>query len=72
MFFPIIRERWQNRGNYIQLYIPTRTAMVLCAEENLGKYGLSFNGRPPLPVKSVQVEAEVSAVTGKLEETKLE
>jgi hypothetical protein len=57
IFFPIIRERWQNRNNFIQLYIPSRTAMVLCAEENLAKYGLSFNGRPKLP--GVAVEAEV-------------
>ena len=46
--------------------------MVLCAEENLGKYGLSFNGRPPLQNKSLQVEAEVLAVVDKLEEAKLE
>ncbi len=47
--------------------------MVLCAEENLGKYGLSFNGRPPLPQKVIaeQVE-EASALANKLEEAKLE
>jgi len=36
-FFPIIREKWNNRPNYIQLYIPSRTAMVIIAEENLKK-----------------------------------
>jgi 1,4-alpha-glucan branching enzyme len=45
IFFPIHREKWSNRNNYIQLYIPNRTAIVLCAEENLHKYGLNINGR---------------------------
>ena len=27
--FPIIKEPWCERPNYIQLYIPSRTAMVL-------------------------------------------
>jgi hypothetical protein len=45
IFFPVIREGWQNRPNCIQLYIPNRTAIVLCAEENLSKYGLNINGR---------------------------
>jgi hypothetical protein len=45
IFFPVIRERWQNRDNFIQLYIPNRTAIVLCAEENLERYGLNINGR---------------------------
>jgi 1,4-alpha-glucan branching enzyme len=45
VFFPVMREKWQNRENFIQLYIPHRTAIVLCAEENLAKYGLNINGR---------------------------
>jgi hypothetical protein len=44
-FFPIIKENWQNRRSCIQLYIPNRTCIVLCAEENLAKYGLNINGR---------------------------
>jgi hypothetical protein len=40
-----MREKWQGRDNYIQLYIPNRTAIVLCAEENLAKYGLTIGGR---------------------------
>jgi hypothetical protein len=39
------RSKWQNRDNYIQLYIPNRTAIVLCAEENFEKYWLNINGR---------------------------
>jgi len=38
--FPVMREKWNNRDNYIQLYIPHRTAIILCAVENLEKYGL--------------------------------
>jgi len=49
IFFPIIHEPWQNRPNFIQLYIPNRTAIVLCAEENLAKYGLNINGRGAKP-----------------------
>jgi len=45
IFFPVMREKWQNREHFIQLYIPNRTAIVLCAEENLAKYGLTINGR---------------------------
>jgi 1,4-alpha-glucan branching enzyme len=37
-FFPIIRDGWMNRRNYIQLYIPSRTAIVLIAKENIHKY----------------------------------
>jgi 1,4-alpha-glucan branching enzyme len=40
-FFPIIREGWNNRPNHFNLYIPSRTCMVLVAEENLEKYDLS-------------------------------
>jgi 1,4-alpha-glucan branching enzyme len=40
-FFPIIREGWNNRPNHFNLYIPSRTCMVLIAEENLKKYDLS-------------------------------
>ena len=39
--FPIIREGWNNRPNHFNLYIPSRTCMVLIAEENLKKYDLS-------------------------------
>ena len=45
IFFPVMHEKWQNRDYFIQLYIPNRTAIVLCAEENLAKYGLNINGR---------------------------
>lgn len=34
-FFPIVKEKWNNRPNYLHLYIPSRTAMVLIAVENL-------------------------------------
>lgn len=37
-FFPIIKEKWMNRPNYIQLYIPSRTAIVLIAKENISRY----------------------------------
>ena len=40
-FFPIINEGWNNRPNQFNLYIPSRTCMVLIAEENLKKYDLS-------------------------------
>ena len=40
-FFPIIKEGWNNRPNQFNLYIPSRTCMVLIAEENIGKYDLS-------------------------------
>lgn len=37
-FFPVIQEKWMNRPNYIQLYIPSRTAIVLIAQENMSMY----------------------------------
>ena len=40
-FFPIIREGWNNRPNHFNLYIPSRTCMVLVAEENIKKYDLN-------------------------------
>ena len=40
-FFPIIREGWNNRPNHFNLYVPSRTCMVLIAEENMKKYDLS-------------------------------
>ena len=40
-FFPIIREGWNNRPNHFNLYIPSRTCMVLIAEENIKKYDLT-------------------------------
>ena len=40
-FFPIINEGWNNRPNQFNLYIPSRTCMVLIAEENIKKYDLS-------------------------------
>jgi hypothetical protein len=36
--YPCIHEPWMDRPNYIQIYIPNRTCMVLVAEENMGKY----------------------------------
>ena len=35
---PSFKENWNNRSNYIQLYIPSRVAIVLIAEENVSKY----------------------------------
>ena len=40
-FFPIINQGWNNRPNQFNLYIPSRTCMVLIAEENIKKYDLS-------------------------------
>ena len=37
-FFPIINQGWNNRPNQFNLYIPSRTCMVLIAEENMKKY----------------------------------
>jgi hypothetical protein len=68
IFFPIIREPWQNRGNYIQLYIPNRTAIILCAEENLAKHGLQINGRPKLQVSQI---SDINQVTDKLADVKI-
>ena len=39
--FPSIHEPWMDRPNYIQLYIPSRTCIVLLAEENEDKYDLT-------------------------------
>jgi 1,4-alpha-glucan branching enzyme len=39
-YFPIIKDNWMNRPNFIQLYIPSRTAIVLIAKENMSKYNL--------------------------------
>jgi 1,4-alpha-glucan branching enzyme len=40
-FFPFHNQKWNNRNNYIQLYIPSRTAIVMIAEENIEKYNLN-------------------------------
>lgn len=63
-FFPIMHEQWQKRDNFIQLYIPNRTCMVLCAEENLEKYGLNINDRG--------AKTAVEEVTKKTEELKVQ
>jgi len=34
-FFPVTKGTWQGRNNSFQIYIPNRTAIILCAEENL-------------------------------------
>ena len=39
--FPSVHENWMNRPNYIQIYIPSRTCIVLVAEENESKYDLT-------------------------------
>jgi len=39
--FPIINEGWNNRPNHFNVYAPSRTCMVLIAEENIKKYDLS-------------------------------
>ena len=39
-FFPIINQGWNNRPNQFNLYIPSRTCMILIAEENMKKYDL--------------------------------
>lgn len=38
--FPVMRETWNNRPNYLQIYVPNRCVMILMAEENLSKYDL--------------------------------
>lgn len=40
-FFPIQKEKWNNRNNYYQMYIPCRTAIVLIAKENMKRYNLN-------------------------------
>ena len=40
-FFPIIKSGWNNRPYQFNIYAPSRTCMVLIAEENLQKYDLS-------------------------------
>lgn len=42
LFFSVTKQAWKNRNNYIQLYIPNRTAIVLCAEQNIQKYELDI------------------------------
>ncbi|MCQ2973134.1 MAG: alpha amylase C-terminal domain-containing protein, partial [archaeon] len=40
-YFPIIKSPWNNRPNNMNIYIPSRTCMVLVAKENEKKYDLS-------------------------------
>jgi len=35
--FPVKHEGWDNRPYFIQCYIPTRTAIVFCAAENMDR-----------------------------------
>lgn len=67
IFFPVLKEKWQNRNNYIQLYIPNRTAIVLCAEEVLERRGITVNGRP-LP-QGPAVAATATTTTGSISTT---
>ena len=39
--FPVKNEKWNHRSNYFQMYIPSRTVIVLIAEENVDKYDLT-------------------------------
>lgn len=41
-YFPIIKEKWINRPNHLHLYIPSRTAIVLIAQENISKYDITI------------------------------
>jgi 1,4-alpha-glucan branching enzyme len=43
--FPSIGEPWMNRSNYIQMYLPSRTCIILCAEENIGRYDVGRLGK---------------------------
>ena len=38
---PLLQVPEMNRPNYIQIYIPTRTCIVLVTEENESKYDLT-------------------------------
>lgn len=35
-----VKETWHNRSYYVKLYIPSRTAIVLMADENAKKYDI--------------------------------
>jgi len=52
-FFPIIKEYWCNRPNYIQIYLPSRTAIVLISKENLKKKKLTdeLHSKQPLQLE---------------------
>jgi len=39
--FQPIKEKWNNRSNYIHLNIPNRCCIVMIAEENLIKYKIN-------------------------------
>ena len=63
------RQVYQERPNFIKLYIPCRTAIVLIAEENLSKdiqdeLGIKM---PPIEVvKKQQVEPPVKVFASQL------
>ena len=40
MIYPVQKEPWNNRPVYIELYIPSRTAIVLISEANAVKYDI--------------------------------
>ncbi len=42
MLFKPKKETWNERPYYIQLYIPSRTAIVLISEENALKYKIEM------------------------------
>ena len=39
--FPCIKKSFKNRPNSMKVYLPSRTCMVLIAEENIKKYDFS-------------------------------
>ena len=46
MVFPYLKEGWCNRPYSIKQYIPSRTAIVMIALENLKKYPAAADVKP--------------------------
>ena len=42
LYFEAVQEPWNNRPNYIHLYIPSRTAIVMISKSNATKYGFEL------------------------------
>ena len=42
--FPSVNQPWMNESHYIQMYLPSRTCIILCAEENIGRYDVGRLG----------------------------
>ncbi len=61
IFYQTKEYKCNNRDYSIQLYLPNRSALVLCAKENLGDYSLVEEVKPKI-VEEVKPKIKVQSI----------